>query len=62
MGIHDTIPSVIILQCARCLQIKPIVCCWCDTELCLDCAPIHTKACAYAQQRRFRSWKGRPTR
>jgi len=62
MGTHDTIYTATSLPCARCQQLKPIACCWCDMELCQDCAPIHGAQCEYAKRLKFRTWTPRKER
>lgn len=55
-SIMDAAPTKITSECASCRQMKPIVCCFCDTELCEDCTHTHLNLCYYAKARVFRTW------
>ena len=55
MSVMTSTPTRSPLPCARCHREGPIVCCWCDRDLCAGCTPAHLQACSYAKARVFRT-------
>lgn len=53
----DATPGTILLPCDSCHVLKGLAVCFCDLEICMDCAPAHLALCAHAKARMFRSWR-----